>query len=116
MPPPAATPRILVVEDEAAIAATLLYVLRADGFAADHVLLGDAALAAHRGAPYDLIVLDVGLPDMTGFDVLRGLRAGGSEVPVVFLTARGEEIDRVLGLELGADDYVTKPFSPREVA
>jgi len=114
----AAAARILVVEDEAAIADTLLYVLRADGFRAEHVPLGAEALARHAGAPFDLIVLDVGLPDMTGFDVLRGLRAleAGAGVPVMFLTARSEEIDRVLGLELGADDYVVKPFSPREVA
>ncbi len=109
-------PRVLVVEDESAIADTLVYVLRSDGFTADHVLLGADALAAHRNARYDLIVLDVGLPDMTGLDVLRQLRSEGAQVPVVFLTARSEELDRVLGLELGADDYVTKPFSPREVA
>jgi len=115
--PPAA--RILLVEDETAIADTLLYALRGEGFVAEHVTLGGAGLAAHRGQPFDLVVLDLGLPDMSGFDVLRGLRnsgEAGSEVPVIFLTARGEEIDRVLGLELGADDYVVKPFSPREVA
>lgn len=115
--PPAA--RILIVEDEAAIADTLLYALRGEGFVAEHVTLGAAGLATHHEQPFDLVVLDLGLPDMSGFDVLRGLRNGsgaGSEVPVIFLTARGEEIDRVLGLELGADDYVVKPFSPREVA
>jgi two-component system catabolic regulation response regulator CreB len=113
---PGHSPRVLIVEDETAIADTLVYVLRADGFGADHVLLGGDALSAHRSASYDLIVLDVGLPDMTGLEVLRRLRSEGAQVPVVFLTARSEEIDRVLGLELGADDYVTKPFSPREVA
>jgi two-component system catabolic regulation response regulator CreB len=114
--PPVQAPRLLVVEDEAAIADSLLYVLRADGFSADHVLLGGDALSAHQQSAYDLILLDVGLPDITGLEVLRRLRAGGANVPVVFLTARSEELDRVLGLELGADDYVTKPFSPREVA
>ncbi len=109
--------RILVVEDEAAIADTLLYALRSEGFGAEHVVLGRQALVRHQAQPFDLVILDVGLPDMTGFDVLRGLRTDGSaSVPVLFLTARGEEIDRVLGLELGADDYVVKPFSPREVA
>lgn len=109
--------RILVVEDEAAIADTLLYALRSEGFGAEHVVLGRQALQHHQAQPFDLVILDVGLPDMTGFDVLRGLRSDGSApVPVIFLTARGEEIDRVLGLELGADDYVVKPFSPREVA
>ena len=110
------TPRVLVVEDEAAIADSLIYVLRNDGFSADHVLSGGDALSAHRRLPYDLILLDVGLPDITGLEVLRQLRSEGASVPVVFLTARSEELDRILGLELGADDYVTKPFSPREVA
>lgn len=111
--------RILLVEDEAAIAETLLYALRGEGFDAYHALLGRDGLVAHGQEIFDLLVLDVGLPDMSGFDVLRQLRAmpgDGGEVPVIFLTARGEEIDRVLGLELGADDYVVKPFSPREVA
>ena len=75
-------------------------------------------MPAHRASPVDLIILDVGLPDTTGFEVLTQLRAhpDGRDVPVIFLPARAEEIDRILGLELGADDYVTKPFSPREVA
>jgi two-component system, OmpR family, catabolic regulation response regulator CreB len=109
--------RILIVEDETAIAEPLVYVLAREGYAATHVTLGRDGLTAHATAPFDLVVLDVGLPDASGFDVLRSLRgdAEGS-VPVLFLTARGDEIDRVLGLELGADDYVVKPFSPREVA
>ena len=112
------TQRILLVEDEQAIADTLIYALGSEGFAVQHVLLGREALPAHRQSPFDLIVLDVGLPDTTGFEVLKQLRgnAEGQDVPVIFLTARSEEIDRILGLELGADDYVTKPFSPREVA
>jgi two-component system catabolic regulation response regulator CreB len=112
-------PRILLVEDEQAIADAVLYALRAEGYAAEHRLLGGEGLRAVRearaqGAPFDLVLLDVGLPDMTGFDACRELRAA-SEVPVVFLTARDSEADKVLGLELGADDYVVKPFSPREL-
>ncbi len=110
--------RILLVEDEQTIADTLIYALGSEGFAVRHVLFGREALSAHRESPFDLIILDVGLPDTTGFEVLKQLRADadGRDVAVMFLTARAEEIDRVLGLELGADDYVVKPFSPREVA
>ena len=112
------TQRILLVEDEQAIADTLIYALGSEGFAVRHLLLGREALPAHRQSPFDLIILDIGLPDTTGFEVLKQLRdhPEGRDVPVIFLTARSEEIDRILGLELGADDYVTKPFSPREVA
>ena len=111
-------PTILLVEDEQAIADTLIYALGSEGFSVHHLLLGRQALPALRAAPHDLVVLDVGLPDTTGFEVLKALRADpvGRDIPVIFLTARAEEIDRILGLELGADDYVTKPFSPREVA
>jgi two-component system catabolic regulation response regulator CreB len=105
---------ILLAEDEAAIAETVLYALRADGFAAEHVLLGGQVLPRLRRGGVDLVILDVGLPDRNGFDVCRELRTE-SEVPVLFLTARDGEADRVLGLELGGDDYVTKPFSPREL-
>lgn len=111
--------RILLIEDETAIAEPLLYVLRADGLQVQHVTLGLAGLDAHRQQAFDLIVLDIGLPDLLGLDVLRKLRAGESgnpDVPVIFLTARDAELDRVLGLELGADDYVSKPFSPREIS
>jgi two-component system catabolic regulation response regulator CreB len=107
-------PTVLIVEDEPAIAETVAYALRAEGHAAEHVLLGGDALSRVRSGGIDLVVLDVGLPDMTGFDVCRALREF-SDVPVIFLTAREAEIDRVLGLELGADDYVVKPFSPREL-
>lgn len=112
------SPNILLVEDEPAIADTLIYALGSEGIAVRHVLLGRDTLPAQRATPFDLIILDVGLPDTTGFEVLKALRADplGLNVPVIFLTARAEEIDRILGLELGADDYVTKPFSPREVA
>ena len=105
---------ILLLEDEPAIADTLLYALRGESFEVTHVRLVSEALAAFRAKPPDLAILDVGLPDGNGFDVCRAIRKT-SELPIVFLTARGEEIDRILGLELGADDYVTKPFSPREV-
>lgn len=106
--------RILLLEDEPAIADTLLYALRSEGFEVEHVRLVREALALLATQPPHLAILDVGLPDGSGFDVCRQLRRS-SELPVVFLTARSEEIDRVLGLELGADDYVVKPFSPREV-
>jgi two-component system catabolic regulation response regulator CreB len=107
---------ILIVEDELAIADSIAYALRTDGFTPVHVSLGAQALAAMRGdrAAPALIVLDVGLPDMNGFEVCRQLRQF-SDVPVIFLTARSDEIDRIVGLEIGADDYVTKPFSPREL-
>jgi two-component system catabolic regulation response regulator CreB len=107
-------PTILVAEDETAIADTVLYALRSEGFVAEHVLLGGEVAAKVRAGKVDLVVLDVGLPDITGFEVCRQLRTF-SDLPVIFLTARDGEIDRVVGLELGADDYVVKPFSPREL-
>jgi len=107
-------PLILVADDEPAIADALLYALRSEGLDAEHCLLGGQALERVRAGGIDVLVLDVGLPDLSGFDVCRQLR-GFSDVPVIFLTARNDEIDRVLGLELGADDYVSKPFSPREL-
>lgn len=106
--------QILLVEDELAIADTLVFALAGDGFATRHVVLAANALELLRGGGFDLVILDVGLPDMTGFEALKQIRRF-SHVPVMFLTARGEEIDRVVGLEIGADDYVVKPFSPREV-
>ena len=107
-------PTILLAEDEPAIADTVLYALRAEGFTAEHVLLGGSVLPRLKQGGIDLVILDVGLPDRSGFEVCRELRTT-SAVPVVFLTARNDEIDRVLGLELGADDYMAKPFSPREL-
>ncbi|MFZ2269830.1 MAG: two-component system response regulator CreB [Azonexus sp.] len=106
--------KILIVDDEPAISETLAYALRADGFTADSCTLGAQALAVLDGKQHDLVVLDVGLPDMSGFDVCRQLRRH-SDIPVLFLTARSDEVDRIVGLELGGDDYVPKPFSPREV-
>lgn len=106
---------ILIVEDEQAIADSIAYALRTDGFTPLHVTLGEQALATMRAEPAPaLVVLDVGLPDISGLDVCRRLRQF-SDVPILFLTARSDEIDRVVGLEIGADDYVTKPFSPREL-
>ena len=107
-------PTILLAEDETAIADTVLYALRAEGFTAEHVLLGGSVLPRLKQGGVDLVILDVGLPDRSGFEVCRELRTT-SAVPVVFLTARNDEIDRVLGLDLGADDYMATPFSPREL-
>ena len=105
---------ILIVEDEQAIADSIAFALGKEGFAPRHVTLGEQALAAAREEPPALVILDVGLPDISGLDVCRRLRQF-SDVPVIFLTARSDEIDRIVGLEIGADDYVTKPFSPREL-
>ncbi|MFV3325555.1 two-component system response regulator CreB [Pseudomonas sp. NY15372] len=108
-------PHILIVEDESAIADTLVYALQADGHSTEWVTLGSAAIEQQRARPADLVILDIGLPDISGFETCRQLRRF-TEVPVMFLSARDAEIDRVVGLEIGADDYVVKPFSPREVA
>ncbi|GAB2611012.1 two-component system response regulator CreB [Novilysobacter erysipheiresistens] len=107
-------PRILLVEDEPAIADTVQYALRAEGFDPVHCLTGGEALRRAASEDFALAVLDVGLPDIGGFALCRELRRG-RELPVIFLTAQGAEADRILGLEIGADDYVTKPFSPREL-
>ncbi|MDG9884774.1 two-component system response regulator CreB [Pseudomonas sp. GD04058] len=108
-------PHILIVEDEAAIADTLVFALQGDGHSTEWVSLGQLALERLRQQPADLVILDIGLPDISGFETCRQLRRF-SEVPVMFLSARDSEIDRVVGLEIGADDYVVKPFSPREVS
>ncbi len=108
-------PTILLVEDETAIADSVAFALRAEGFQSLHTGLGREALVAIEREAIDLVILDIGLPDMDGFSVCRELRKQ-SQVPVIFLTARGEELDRIVGLEIGADDYICKPFSPREVA
>ncbi len=106
-------PVIVIVEDEPGIADTLQYALRTEGFEPRWCATGEAALAGCDDAA--LVILDVGLPDLNGFEVFKRLRARHAALPVLFLTARADEIDRVVGLELGADDYVTKPFSPREL-
>ncbi len=105
---------VLIIEDEPAIAETLIYACKEAGIATTHCLLGQDGITAVREQTFDFVVLDVGLPDMTGFDVCKKIRAVSS-IPILFLTARNHEIDRIVGLEIGADDYVTKPFSPREV-
>ncbi|MDQ8037252.1 MAG: two-component system response regulator CreB [Pedobacter sp.] len=110
-----AKPRILIVEDEPAIADAIRYVLTSNGFDVAWCQTGTEALATFRGQGADLVVLDVGLPDTSGFDLFRQMK-DGRDIPVIFLTARSDEIDRVVGLELGADDYIAKPFSPRELA
>ncbi|HEY4247435.1 MAG TPA: two-component system response regulator CreB [Lacunisphaera sp.] len=106
---------VLVVEDEPAIAETIIYALQTEGFVPVWKTTGAEALAAAAEQPVALVVLDVGLPDMSGFDVCRELQRVG-RVPVIFLTARSGEVDKIVGLELGADDYVAKPFSPRELS
>ena len=107
-------PRVLIVEDEPGIADTLQYALRTEGFDPAWVATGEEALAQVKAQLPALVILDVGLPDTSGFEVFKRLREF-TDLPVVFLTARSDEIDRVVGLELGADDYVPKPFSPREL-
>lgn len=105
---------ILVVEDDPPVGETLVYALETEGFRVVWHQTGTQGLEAVRQEDPALVVLDVGLPDMDGFEFCRRLRAD-SGVPILFLTARSSEVDRVVGLELGGDDYVTKPFSPREV-
>lgn len=106
--------RILVVEDESSLAQILVDYLKRDGFLATAIGDGEEAMAELRQAPPDLLLLDLMLPGMDGLSILRELRRS-SALPVILLTAKVEEIDRLIGLELGADDYVCKPYSPREV-
>jgi DNA-binding response OmpR family regulator len=108
-------PTVLLVEDEASIAGLLRSYLSAQGFRVVWVQSGEEALVELERHPIRVVLLDIGLPGMDGFDVCRQIRYR-SKVPLVMVTARDEEIDRVAGLELGADDYVSKPFSPRELA
>jgi len=106
--------RILVVEDETSLATILVDYLKRDGFAASAIADGDEAMAELRRGLPDLVLLDLMLPGMDGLSILRELRKTAS-TPVILVTAKVEEIDRLIGLELGADDYVCKPYSPREV-
>jgi two-component system catabolic regulation response regulator CreB len=106
--------KILVVEDEPAVADTLTYALTTDGFTPVWCATGREGLAALAQGDVDLVVLDVGLPDANGFELCKTIRKT-SQVPVIFLTARSGEVDRVVGLEIVADDYLVKPFSPREL-
>jgi two-component system response regulator RegX3 len=106
--------RVLLVEDDVTIAAPLVRGLEREGFAVEHAECGRDARAALGRARPDVVLLDLGLPDTDGFDLCRELHAASS-VPIIVVTARGEEVDRVVGLELGADDYVVKPFGFREL-
>ncbi len=110
----AAPVRVLVVEDDPHLAAGVVENLRLEGYAVEHVADGRAALQAARRGPLELIVLDVMLPELDGFEVCRTLRAEGNSTPVLFLTARGDPADRVRGLEAGGDDYLAKPFHLQE--
>ena len=107
-------PRILLVDDEQPIQTLLTYPLQKDGYDVVAASDGREALARFSEQPFDLVVLDLMLPKLDGLEVCRRLRAQGRTVPIIMLTAKSEEIDKVLGLELGADDYITKPFSMRE--
>jgi DNA-binding response OmpR family regulator len=107
-------PRILLVDDEQPIQTLLTYPLQKDGYDVVPASDGREALARFDEQPFDLVVLDLMLPKLDGLEVCRRLRAQGRTVPIIMLTAKSEEIDKVVGLELGADDYITKPFSMRE--
>lgn len=108
-------PKILIVEDEPAIMDTIQYALETDGFETVCLPSGMKVLELLNADPVDLIVLDIGLPDINGLELCKDIRKRHT-TPVLFLTARTDEVDRVVGLEIGADDYVTKPFSPRELS
>jgi len=107
-------PRVLVVEDEPAIVDTIQYALETEGFDVVSLPRGEAVLSLLDREQVDLIILDIGLPDVNGLELCKEIRRTHA-TPVIFLTARTDEVDRVVGLEIGADDYVVKPFSPREL-
>ena len=107
--------KILIVDDEPSIVDIISFALETEGFSTMSCATGGDALVELEAACFDLIILDIGLPDMNGFELAKCIRSS-SQVPIIFLTARSNEIDRVVGLELGGDDYVTKPFSPRELS
>lgn len=107
-------PKILIVEDEPAIVDTIQYALETEGFDTICAASGGPVAGILAETAIDLIVLDIGLPDVSGVELCKEIRKD-SQVPVIFLTARSDEVDRVVGLEIGGDDYVTKPFSPREL-
>lgn len=107
--------RILIAEDDAALARGIVALLKDGGYAVDVADKGADALELEEQEPYCLLILDIGLPDMSGFDVLRRLRKRGSRTPVLILTARDALADRVMGLDLGGDDYLLKPFAPQEL-
>jgi two-component system OmpR family response regulator len=107
--------RILVVEDDRTLRQALAYSLEREGYEVRSAVDGEQGLAAARGADFDLILLDVMLPGLSGIELLRTIRAEGNATPVLILSAKGDEIDRVVGLKIGADDYVAKPFSRPEL-
>jgi DNA-binding response OmpR family regulator len=107
--------KILIIEDEESILMALEDNLKLEGYEVTSALDGEKGLEAAREKSHDLIILDIMLPKMNGFDICRTLRSGGIATPILMLTAKSQEVDKVLGLELGADDYVTKPFSSREL-
>ena len=109
-------PKLLVVDDDRELAQMLVEYLEREGFDVATAATGSEGLQRLATAPPDFLVLDVMLPGATGFDILRSLRGAHSRIPVLMLTARGDDVDRILGLELGADDYLAKPFNPRELA
>ncbi len=106
---------ILIIEDEPAMQLGLKDNLEMEGYTVDTADDGEAGLGKLKAGTYDLVLLDVMMPKLSGFDVCKAARAAGVRTPIILLTARGEEIDKVLGLELGADDYITKPFGVREL-
>jgi DNA-binding response OmpR family regulator len=108
-------PKILIVEDEESILMALEDDLSLEGFAVTGETDGAWGLERAKQGGYDLIILDIMLPGMDGFEICKRLRAEGNTTPIMMLTAKSQEVDKVVGLELGADDYVTKPFSPREL-
>ncbi len=107
--------KILIIDDEPSIVDNITFALQTEGFTTVSYTTGGNGFNAFKTERFDLIILDIGLPDMNGFDLAKQIRSS-SQIPIIFLTARSTEIDRVVGLELGADDYVTKPFSPRELS
>lgn len=107
-------PRVLIIEDEPAIVDNMAYALRTEGFGVISRTTGQEGMAVLTEGGVDLIILDIGLPDGNGFDLCKEIRKK-SDIPIIFLTARSEEVDRVVGLEIGGDDYIVKPFSPREL-
>ncbi len=108
-------PKILLAEDDADIAATIVYALEKERYSVHHCTNGELAEGAWRDQHWDIAILDVGLPDQTGFELCRRLKSIAPDRAVMFLTAHSDEIDRIVGLELGAEDYLCKPFSPREL-
>ncbi len=107
--------KILVAEDDAHIRTGLIDTLESEGYEATPAVNGEQALALYKTNPYDLIILDIMMPGKSGYDVCREIRTQNSDMPVIMLTAKGEEIDKVVGLQLGADDYITKPFGVHEL-